>query len=360
MNSTNLYKFELPQFNNMEEKYFKNIMTLMTLGILVVLSFFLLKPVLLSIILGVILAFIFTPVYETINKRLKSKNISVIIICIFLALLIILPVWFLTPIVIDQSFKMYQVSQQVDFIAPFQKFFPSVFTSEDLSSEISSALRSFVSGTANKLVNALGGFILNIATLFLQSLVVLFTFFFVLRDKDELVSYLKSLSPFTKDVEKKFFEASKRITASVIYGQVIIGLAQGLIAGLGFFIFGVPNALLLTLFASLAGIFPIIGTAIVWIPVTIYLIIEGSTFATVGVVIFGLISSSMDNFLRPIIVAKRTDIHTSILLIGMIGGLFLFGVLGFILGPLILSYLFILLEIYRNKNVPGFFIQKSN
>lgn len=150
----------------------------------------------------------------------------------------------------------------------------------------------------------------------------------------------------------------KSITASVIYGQVIIGVLQGIIVGIGFFIFGVPNALLLTMLASLAGIFPIIGTGIIWIPVVIYLLIEGSTFTTIGVLIFGIISSSVDNFLRPIIVAKRTDIHTSILMIGMIGGLFLFGVLGFILGPLILSYLLILLELYRNKNVPGFFIQK--
>ncbi|MFH1661786.1 MAG: AI-2E family transporter, partial [Candidatus Falkowbacteria bacterium] len=196
------------------------------------------------------------------------------------------------------------------------------------------------------------------ATLFLQSLVVLFTFFFVLRDKEELVLYLKSLSPFTKEVEKKFFDSSKRITASVIYGQVIIGLAQGLVAGVGFFIFGVPNALFLTMLAALAGIFPVIGTAIIWVPVVIYLVLEGSTFATVGVGIFGIISSSIDNFLRPIIVSKRTDIHISVLLVGMIGGLFLFGVLGFILGPLILAYLFILLEVYRNRTVPGFFIKK--
>jgi len=343
----------------MKEEYFKKILTAIILGVLLVLAFFLLRPLLLSIVLGVILAFIFNPVYKLVNKKLKTKNLSAIIICASLITLIALPVWFFTPIIIDQSFKMYQASQQVDFVTPFQNFFPSIFASEDFSAEIGSTIRSFVSGLANKLVNSLGELILNFATFFFKSIVVFFTFFFVLRDKDELISYLKSLSPFSKDVEEKFFESSKNITASVIYGQVIIGVIQGFIIGLGFFIFGVPNALFLTLLASLAGIFPIIGTAIIWIPVAIYLIIEGSTFATIGVIIFGVISSSVDNFLRPIIVAKRTDIHTSVLFIGMIGGLFLFGVLGFILGPLILSYLLILFEIYRNKKVPGFFIQKS-
>lgn len=343
----------------MEENYLKKIMTAVIFGGLIVLSFFLIKPILLSMILGIILAFIFNPLYEILNKKLNSKTLSATIICFFLVILIILPIWFLTPIAIDQSFKIYQASQQVDFITPLQKAFPSIFSSEDFSAEIGSIIRSFISGTANKLVNALGELILNFATFSLQLLVVFFTFFFVIRDKDELVSYLKSLSPFSKDVEKKLFESSKNITASVIYGQVIIGVLQGLLVGIGFFIFGVPNALVLTLLASLAGIFPIIGTGIIWVPVVIYLIIEGSTFATIGILIFGIVSSLMDNFLRPIIVAKRTDIHISVLFAGMIGGLFFFGVLGFVLGPLILSYLFILLEIYRNRNIPGFFIKKS-
>ena len=111
----------------MEENYFRKIMTAIILGILLVLSFFLLKPILLAIVLGVILAFIFTPVYESINKKLKSKNLSAAIICVVLIILLILPVWFFTPIIIDQSFKMYQASQQVDFVSVLQKILPSVF-----------------------------------------------------------------------------------------------------------------------------------------------------------------------------------------------------------------------------------------
>ena len=84
---------------------------------------------------------------------------------------------------------------------------------------------------------------------------------------------MKSLLPFSKEVEKKIFDYSKGITSSVLYGQVIIGILQGIAAGLGFFIFGVPKALFLTLLAMMAGIFPIIGTTIIWLPVAIYLFI---------------------------------------------------------------------------------------
>lgn len=333
----------------MEEVYFRKIMTTIILAILIVMSFLLLKPILLSIVFGIIVAFMFMPVYNWLYKKINSKNIAASLICFFLILIIILPLWFLTPIVVDQSIKIYMSSQQMDFIKPLKSIFPALFASEEFSAEIGSILHSFVTKITNQLMNSLSSLILNFPTIFLQSLVVFFTLFFVLRDKEELTSYITSLLPFPKEVEKKLFESSKNITSSVIYGQIVIGLVQGLLLGLGLFIFRVPNALILTVLSCLAGIFPIIGVAIVWVPVTIYLLIAGNTLPAAGVIIFGLISSSIDNLLRPIIVSKRTKVPSSLILIGMIGGLYLFGILGLILGPLILAYLLIILEIYRNK-----------
>lgn len=343
----------------MDEQYFRKIATMIILALLIILSFLLLRPILLSIILGIILAFVFTPIYNLVYKIIKSKNITAALICLLLIILIILPIWFLTPILINQSLKIYLATQQMDFVTPIKNVFPSLFASEQFSAEVGSIIYSFVIKVADSLVNALANIILNFPVIFLQLLVVFFTFFFVLRDKEQLVSYVQSLLPFSKEVEKKLFESSKAITASVIYGQVIIGIAQGIIIGIGFFIFGVPNALLLTLLATLAGIFPIIGTMIVWLPVLIYLLIAGNTFSAIGILVFGVFSSNIDNFLRPIIVSKRAKLHPAVILIGMIGGLFLLGILGLILGPLILAYLLILLEIYRKKKLPKIFIQQA-
>jgi predicted PurR-regulated permease PerM len=342
----------------MDDPYFKKITTAVILAILIVLAFFLLKPILLSIIVGFILAFSFTPTYNWLNKYIKSKNICSFLICFSLILLIILPIWFLTPVLINQSVKFYLTFQEVDFITPLKNIFPSLFASEEFSIEIGFAIKSFVTNTTNSLVNLFSQLIFNFPNLFLQFLVAFFTFFFVLKDKEKVISYIKSLLPFSKDVEKKLFKSSKDITSSVIYGQIIIGVVQGIFAGLGFFIFGVPNALLLTLFAALAGIIPIIGPAIIWVPVAIYLFVTGDTFSALGIVIFGFFSSTVDNFLRPMFIAKRTMMHPALILIGMIGGFFLFGVLGFILGPLIIAYLLIILEIYRNKKIPGILIKQ--
>jgi predicted PurR-regulated permease PerM len=339
---------------------FKKVAIIAVLTILSILSFFLLKPILLSIITGLLLAFVFSPIYDMLYKRIHSKNISALIICGGILLILFLPLWFLTPIILDQSFKIFQLSQQIDFVAPLQKLFPSFFASEQTANEIGSILHSFVTKTTNSITNSIGNLILNFSTLFLQMTVVIFTFFFLLRDKDLFVAYIRSITPFSKDIEKQIFDSSRDITYSVLYGQVIIGLIQGFIVGLGFLILGIQNALFLTILACLAGIFPIIGTTIVWLPIAIYLFITGDTFSAVGITIFGLVSNIIDNILRPIIVSKRTRMHPALVLIGMIGGLFLFGILGFILGPLILAYFFIILDIYRNKHSPGVFGSKDN
>ncbi|MBU0894357.1 MAG: AI-2E family transporter [Nanoarchaeota archaeon] len=345
----------------MKENSFKKALVMGILLVLLVLSFFLLKPILIPMIVAFILAFIFNPVYNMFYKIFKSKNISASLICLILLFLIILPIWFLTPIVIDQSFKIYLAAQQMDFVTPLKGIFPSLFASEQFSAEIGSILHSFFTKTTNSLVNELSQIIFNFPTLLLQFSVVFFTFFFVLRDKDKVIDYIKTLLPFSKDVETKMFESSKGITTSLIYGQIIVGIIQGIIVGVGLFIFSVPNSLFLTLLAILGGILPIIGTTLVWVPVVIYLFIAGNTFSAIGVLLFGIFSSTIDNVIRPLIVSKRTNIHPVVVLIGMIGGLFLFGVLGFILGPLILSYLLILLDTYRKNQAPSLFIeQKKN
>ncbi|MBD3247212.1 AI-2E family transporter [Candidatus Pacearchaeota archaeon] len=337
----------------MDESFFKKVMTTIIIVALVVLSFLILRPILMSIVVGIVFVFILAPVYNWVNKKIKVPNISAIIISVFLILLIILPIWFLTPLVVDQSLKLYFTTRQIDFVTPLENFFPSLFASKEFSNEVGSIIYSFVNKTINSITNYASNLILNFPALMLQLTVAFFTFFFVLRDKEEILNYIKSLLPFSKNVKDRMFKQTRGITMSVLYGQIIVGILQGIIVGIGFFIFGVSNALLLTLFAALAGIFPVVGTALVWIPLAIFLFVEGNIISAIGVSVFGLIASTVDNIIRPMIVARRTTLPTSITLIGMIGGFFLFGVLGFILGPLILAYLLIILDIYRNKRTPG-------
>jgi predicted PurR-regulated permease PerM len=345
----------------MEKYLFRKFGTSAIFLALVILVFFLLKPFLIAILLGLILALVLYPIFSWIVKKISHKGWASFIVCILLAGIIFIPLWFLLPVLVKQSIQIFMASQQLDLVTPFKNLFPSLFAYEQIGSEMSSIIYSFVTNLTNSAMNILSDVILNFAKITLQILVVLFVFFFALKDGKKLVRYLQSILPFEKEVEKKLFKSSKEITYSVLYGQVLLGVLQGIIVGIGFFAFGVSNALFLTIIATFAGIFPIIGTMIVWLPVVIYMMITGdSVGAIIGVFIFGVLSSLLENIIKPVFVSHRTNLHSALVLIGMIGGVFMFGILGIILGPLILAYLLIILEVYRNKKVPGLITESSN
>ena len=340
----------------MEKEYFRNLTSIGIIIILLVLSFFLLKPILLSIIMAIILGYLFYPIYKRTNQLIKSEYASALLMCLILTLIIFIPMWFLTPILIKQSFNFYVSSQQIDFVTPLKHLFPDVFASEQFSQEIGSTISSFVTKSSNLLMNSFADLISNFPILLMQFFVVFFVFFVVLKEQEKFVDYLKSLLPFSKEIENKLFKSSREITASIFYGQIILGIISGIIIGIGFYIFKVPNAFILTLLAAVAGILPILGTTIIWIPVVVYLFIIGSFYPAIGVALLGIFSSIVENFLKPVILSKWINLHPAIVLIGMVGGTLIFGILGIILGPLVLAYLLIILEIYRDKKTPGIFI----
>lgn len=333
----------------MNDDAFKKFAIITILVFMVVLSFFIIKPILISIMTGLIFAYIFNPVYKILNKYIKYKGISAFIVCTVVILIIVIPIWFFAPVAIKHTFEVYRVSQQIDFLSPLKEVFPGLFQSEEVSRQISSSISSLVTRTINSILEFLGNILLNLPVILLNLMIVIFTFFYALRDQKTFFDFIESLSPFSKDIERKFVEYSKRIASSVIYGQVVVGIIQGLIVGIGLYIFKVPNFLFLTLIAVIFGVLPIIGTPIVWIPSVFYLLLSGNPAGGIGLLIFGLISSSIDNILRPLLVARRTKIPSSIILIGMVGGFLFIGVIGLIIGPLVLSYLLIVLEIFKKK-----------
>jgi predicted PurR-regulated permease PerM len=317
------------------------------------------RPIIISIFFGILLVFIFNPIYKFILKGLKSKNISAGVICVLVISIVVIPFWFLAPIVADQVFKIYLAAQKIDFVALFQNLLPSLFQSEEFAAQVSSILTNFISTTMNSILNDFSDIILDFPSVLMHFLVVLFTFFFVMRDQNEIIEYVKSLLPFPKEIEKRLFDSSKEITYSVLYGHVVIGFLQGLIVGIGFFIFGIPNALFLTLVACLVAMVPVLGAPFVWVPVVIYLFISGNVGPAWGIIGFGLFAGTIDNFLRPLIISKRSKVSTLLITIGMVGGLFFLGLAGFIVGPLILAYLLIILEIYRDKKLTSSVVETS-
>lgn len=323
----------------------------LALGVLV---FFLIKPIFFTIFGGMILAYIFYPIYRRLCKRIPNK-IAVASIVTFLAIaILIVPIWFITPPLIQQTFKASTAIQNLDLNPLLERFLPTA--SESMTRQINAAFDSFVSKSTSSVLNSLVGLLIEFPIILLHAFLMAFVFFFVLKDWEKLRGFISDISPLSQKHEDMLVSQFKKITDSILYGQVVVGILQGLVAGIGFWIFGVPNAFILTVLAIVLGIIPVIGPGLVWIPVTIYMFIAGDVVPAILFLAYNtLIVSTIDNVLRTYIIAKRSSISPIILFVGMIGGLLVFGMWGLILGPLILSYFLTFLQAYKEKDLRSLF-----
>jgi predicted PurR-regulated permease PerM len=334
----------------MDENYFNKFITVAVIGVLFILAYLVVRRIVISLILGIILASVFRPLYRYLNKKIKSSNISAAILCCLLLLITFVPIVFLTPMVFTQTFDLYVSAQNVNLQKTVGKVALHFLNSEEIASKIALKSNALISKVLNYFINIISEFLMDLPNLFLQFLIVVFVFFYFLRDWETFKEYVVGIFPFSKEAERRFFKQTSDITHSIIYGQFLIGTIQGIIVCAGFYLFKVPNPLIWTIAATIAGILPVIGTTVIWLPIAIYIGLTSSLFSGIGIAFFGLLSNAAETFGRPVWVSNQANIHPAIVFIGMIGGVFYFGFMGFLLGPLILSYLFIVLDLYRERN----------
>ena len=278
------------------------------------------------------------------------------IITLIALLIILVPLWFFAPIIIEQAFGFFRFSQGFDFSPIVEKIFPSI--SDQLRTQLTLTVNNAITKISSLIINTLVEFLLDFARFLLHALIAGFVFFFTLRDNEKLREFTSSLSPLSKNQEKDLVKQFKDITDSIVYGQVVTGLVQGILAGIGLLIFGVPHALGLTIAAVILSMVPLIGPAVIYLPVAAYMTTTGEPGVAIAYLLYNLlIVSTIDNFLRTILVAKKTRLSQVVILVGMIGGIFLFGFLGLILGPLILAYFITFLKAYKEKALSTFFSQ---
>ncbi|MBX4212407.1 AI-2E family transporter [Candidatus Pacearchaeota archaeon] len=340
-------------FGDKEIRRLSVILLIFLLGVLV---FIIVKPVLLSVIGGLILGYVFFPLYRKMLSFVREKNTAAAIVSLVIILLIIVPLWFLIPIMVQQVFEVFKFTQTLDV----QKFVQALFSTapEPFIAQLTVTVSTILSKVTSSTLNSLTDWLIEIPTIALHLFIVAFVFFFTLRDSDKLSEMVSAISPFNKSQEKILVKQFKGITDSLIYGQVIVGLVQGMLAGLGFLMFGVNNALILTVVAIVFSIIPYIGPGIVWVPVTVYFFASGNNTAGILYLAYNIIIvSTFDNVLRSYIVSKKADISPAIVMIGMIGGLFIFGFLGLIIGPLILAYFVTFLRAYKERALASLFAE---
>lgn len=179
---------------------------------------------------------------------------------------------------------------------------------------------------------------------------MLFTEFYGLKDGKSFLSWIRGFDQLPEDVLDRLYFRTSEVTKAVVEGHLGVALVQAVLLGASFSLVGLPNILFWSFVMALLGLIPIIGTALIWIPAVAYLFLTNSALAAGALLLWSLLVTSFtDDVLRPYLVDGAADIHPFLVIIGVIGGLHVFGAIGIFIGPIILGVTKTLLEIYREE-----------
>lgn len=178
----------------------------------------------------------------------------------------------------------------------------------------------------------------NIFSQFFRLFFMIITLFFCYRDGERLTHRLWELLPVRREHRTAVEDTVERVFTAVIFGIFLTCVVQGLLGGLGFWVAGLPSPILFGALMTITAFIPLVGTALIWLPGAIYLILQGEIAAGIGLLLWGaMVVGSIDNLIRPLFISGRAHLPILLVALGALGGLLAFGLIGVVLGPLILA-----------------------
>uniref|UniRef100_A0A7V4G816 AI-2E family transporter n=1 Tax=Desulfobacca acetoxidans TaxID=60893 RepID=A0A7V4G816_9BACT len=319
------------------------------------------KPFLIDIFLALVLFFTARPLHQALTRMLYGfRTLASLLTCIILALIILVPLFTLVSIISRQAWEFSsRVTQALttdelwrwvnmkfqalmDYLASLN--FPLPPEQVKLENVVRTVLLKGSEFVATNAYSLLSGF----TTFFLDFILVLFIAFFMFLQGDDFIEELKKLSPLDAQHNDMIFGEMEATIKATLWGTVVVAFIQGVLGGVGFFLFGVPQAAFWGTVMVPASVIPVVGAAIIWLPGVLYLFFQGSPTMAVGLLIYcALFISSIDNLVKPYLMRGARNTPAIFVLFSILGGISYFGMIGFILGPLILSFLLSLLSIYQ-------------
>jgi predicted PurR-regulated permease PerM len=293
-----------------------------------------LSPFFAYIVGAMILAFVMREPHRLLRERI-GKRPSAMILTLLSILLVVLPMILGGAMVADNARNVVSgLSNGTAFDFTQVEAFVSELTGQefDLEASAASLIRQFSSttlGSFTNIVSAIAGIALGVS-------LMIFLEYYFMKDGRDFIQWLIDFSPLPEDIERSLLKEVSRTTSAVLKGHLMVAIAQGLIAGFGFILFGVPNVAFWTFIMIILGVIPIIGSSIVWIPASFYLAISGEPVSGILLAVYGIVVVGLsDNFLRPYFVDSAADLNPSLIILGVIGGVTAFGPVGLFIGPVI-------------------------
>ena len=320
-------------------------------------GFIVLKPFLTIFLVAFVLATIAQPAYRWLLRRTGEKRrLSAAFTCFLIVVVVIVPLAVLLGIVAQQSLQAYAwVSEKVTAALQDESI---ITTITDLQKrwlprltinpqEVAQSLTGFAGNVSRFLVSLSAGVLAFLTNAIWQFLLMLFVLFYFLKDGGVFLRWIMHLTPLPASLQRELFERFRAVSESALFGIFVTALCQGFLGGIGFLIVGL-QPLVWGFVMALFSMVPLVGTLLIWGPAALLLILTDRVAHGVFLILWGiLVVAGSDNFIRPIIMRGKSELHPVLIVCSLLGGLFAFGYLGILLGPLAMVLAISLIQAYE-------------
>jgi len=329
-------------------------------------AFLILSPFLKAITWAAIFAVLVYPVYSWLLQFLRGKaTVAALVITLVIALIVILPglrlVGFLSEEIVDlvksvgtlvsaEGVEIWQQKPWVQKLLRWRDLLGVELAGFDFQINWKELVVQGAKVSSGILLSQATGVAQNIFLFVANFVIVLITMFFFLRDGANFSDRLRRLLPMDQEHQERLFRNIANSISGVVHGCLVVAMVQGLLAGLAYWFFGVPYAILWGVVTAFAALLPVGGTTLVSVPASLFLFLQGETLKGVFLLVWGIgVVGLVDNILKPMFIGARLKLPMLFLFFGILGGFAVFGALGFILGPVVLALLAALLDLYLEE-----------
>jgi predicted PurR-regulated permease PerM len=323
-------------------------------------------PFLTPIAWAILLAFLVHPALAKLNAVIRNRTVCSIILTVVIALGVILPAIWLSARLVHEVQSLYS---EISTVSPNSGFHSA---SEwirrtplgakgarllehhglKLEDEMQTVLLRAAKATSDYVVVHGGAVATNIAGFIFHFAIALLTFFYLLRDGETYYEGLRELTPLHEEDKTAIFETLRLTLSSVMRGLILTALLDGIALGAGYLVLGVPYWALLAMASAAAGLLPLGGTALIWVPVCIYLAVESGWGSALIMIVWAAVTLTiMDNVVKPAAMRHGTNLPTLALFFGLAGGIEAYGPIGIFAGPAVIAVFAALLRVYRRTYV---------
>lgn len=329
-----------------QQNRFEKIVFFILLVSISVLFIYVLAPFFYALLWAVLIASVFAPLYNAISKKIANPNLCssltmvCIIICLIVPVVLLIDLLIMETIDIYQSFNAYSSNWMGTFSEALRALskkplFAKLHWNQafliNKSQEVFKILTDYV-------FNHISDFTQNTILIVVQFAVMLYSMFFFIRDGKKFVTTIKEKTPVDNRHLDHFIKQFLTTAKSSLKFTFVIGGVQGVLGGLIFYITGIERALIWGVLMFALSIVPAVGSAIIWVPAGIIMLLLGNIWQGVTILLFcSIVITSVDNLLRPILMGRDVEMHSLLIFLSTLGGLAVFGFSGFILGPVIAS-----------------------